>query len=56
MEFTPEGLFITTAGEYGRLDIAPHSFSPDKPGIGGGIYYTDPGITGRPHAMSDLGK
>lgn len=54
VEFTPEGLFITTAHEYGRLDIAPHAFSPDAPGIGGGIYITDPGVSGQPHAPADL--
>lgn len=54
VEFTPDGLFITSSGEPGRLDIAPHGFSKDDPDITGGIYITDPGVKGQPHAMSDI--
>lgn len=55
VEFVPNGLFITTASEYGRLDIAPHSFSPDEPGIGGGIYHAEINAIGSSHAMSNIG-
>jgi sugar lactone lactonase YvrE len=54
VEFSPEGLYITTAHEYGRLDIAPHGFSPDAPGIGGGVFLVDPGVSGSPHAQADV--
>lgn len=54
VEFTPDGLFITSSADRGRLDIAPHDFSRDDPDITGHIYMTDPGVKGAPHAMSDI--
>lgn len=55
VEFSPEGLFITSAFEYGRLDIAPLSFSPDDPGIGGGLFLEEDVPAGVPHGMSRVG-
>ena len=56
VEFTPDGLFITSSGARGRLDIAPHAFSADDPDICGGVYITDPGVSGKPHGMSNLNE
>ena len=54
LEFSPDGLYITSAHEYGRLDIAPHSFSPDDPGIGGSLFLADVSVKGNPHAQSNI--
>lgn len=54
VEFTPEGLVITTSGTRGRLDIAPNHFSLDDPDVLGGLYVTDPGVGGNPHIRSDI--
>ena len=54
VEFAPEGLYITSAHEYGRLDIAPHAFSPDAPEIGGSLFLSEAPVAGRPHAASDI--
>ncbi|MBR3641851.1 MAG: SMP-30/gluconolactonase/LRE family protein [Oscillibacter sp.] len=54
VEFTPQGLFITSSGKAGRLDIAPAAFSVDDPQVTGGVYLADAGVRGPAHALSDI--
>lgn len=53
LEFSPEGLFVTSACERGRMDIAPNSYYP-IPGIGGNVFLIDTEVGGFPHKWSDI--
>lgn len=55
VELADGGLYITSASERGRLDIAPPTFTKDCPNNGGSLFFVQlKNIISKPHGMANV--